>query len=117
MAEKTRLEILTTWGTLTVAGLWAVVGFYYTTQKDAFDRETRKYSIVTDLMKKCTSSDAAVKVETQRIMGFYLNGSMGTEATKEIFGGPDEFKKLSSACNTWISNLSNQPLALAASSR
>jgi hypothetical protein len=104
MEKKSKLEIAVSYVTLIVAGLWALLGFEYNIRKDTFDKETKKYSLVTEVIQKCTSTDQNDQRNTQQFFALYSNGLLDPGPIVEIFGGIDEFKKLNSACNTLVSN-------------
>jgi hypothetical protein len=103
VAEKSRLEIAVSYVALVVAGLWAVFGFRYNMQKDTFDKETKKYALVADLFKKCTSTDQIEQKSALQFLGLYSSATIDPGPINEIFGGADEVKKFVSACATLVS--------------
>jgi hypothetical protein len=104
MEKKSKLEIAVSYATLVVAALWALLGFSYNMNKDTFEKETKKYSLVTEVIQKCTSTNQDDQRNTQQFFALYSNGLLDPGPIVEIFGGIDEFKKFNSACNTLVSN-------------
>jgi hypothetical protein len=103
VAEKSRLEIAVSYVTLAVAGLWALFGFSYNISKDTFERNTKKYGMVADLIKKCSSNNQDEQNDALQFFGLFSAGGLDPEPIIEIFGRLDEFNKLGAVCATIVS--------------
>jgi hypothetical protein len=101
MAEKKSLfELTVSIVTLIVAGIWAVVVFGHTWQKDTFERETKKYQLIGDFLKACRSNDLAEQQSSQQFFALYSRGALPAGPIVEIFGGLKQFENVGNVCVT-----------------